>query len=105
MAVSLTTGGVLGHSSVPVLRIVAFLSLFWGMELVSEEGVSAAWLVISGIFLGSLMWWGFLLSSVATVCKRLNSGAFQIIKKLSGGMIMGFSVYLLYGAYALWEAV
>ena len=52
-------------------------------------------IVVVGVFVGSLLWWFFLSSSVALARRRLPEGFALWVSRLSGVILMGFGLYAL----------
>jgi putative LysE/RhtB family amino acid efflux pump len=75
------------------MTILVFLAIFAGLsDEVSHEG---KWIVVVGIFLGSLGWW-IVIAFIGSVLRtRLSPKIITIINIISGIIIGGFGVYIL----------
>ncbi len=79
------------------MTILAFAALFAGLGLAFATPPMQATCVVAGIVCGSLFWWIFLCSFVASIKQHLTQNFSQWILRLSG------SVLLLFGMYALFS--
>ena len=82
------------------VTILAFLAIFAGLGLAAEQRdfIAAAWLV-SGVFLGSLLWWLFLAGAVGLVRGRLTPTRLRWVNRASGVLIAGFGVWAMGTAF------
>ncbi|TEB12469.1 LysE type translocator [Pelotomaculum sp. FP] len=80
------------------ITILAFAAAFAGFGLINpDEGHASAFLVVTGVFLGSIIWW-FTISSIASFLrKKLNSHVLHRITQISGLVITVFGVLILLG--------
>lgn len=78
------------------MTVLAFLGIFAGLGLAetNPDGGAAGWLV-SGVFLGSLVWWVLLAGGVSLLRRRLSPAAQHWIGRAVGLLLM------LFGASAL----
>lgn len=76
------------------VTIVSFLGIFSVSGVVSSSaGSKAIPLLVGGVFLGSVLWWLFLVSAVSFLrAKMLNGPGLSIFNKLSGLVMLGFGV-------------
>jgi len=76
-----------------------FLTLTNPMTVLSFVGSSpnylAAGVLVTGVFIGSALWWLLLSSAVGSFQSRLGSGWMQVINRLSGCIIFAFGIYSL----------
>ena len=83
--------------------ILSFIGVFAGLGVgTSSTDYSEAIVLISGIILGSAMWWLFLSGGVALILHhRLTPAVMRNINRLSGFIILVFGVYSLLTASGL----
>jgi threonine/homoserine/homoserine lactone efflux protein len=75
--------------------ILSFVAVFAGFGIVASPSYAAAATLVTGVFVGSGLWWLFLSSSVARMRHRISSGWMQAINRLSGSLIVAFGLYAL----------
>jgi threonine/homoserine/homoserine lactone efflux protein len=75
--------------------ILSFVAVFAGFGIVTSPSYAAAATLVTGVFVGSGLWWLFLSSSVALMRHRISSGWMQAINRLSGSLIVAFGLYAL----------
>ncbi len=83
---------------------LAFAAIFAGLRLVSAVGhyVSAG-LLITGVFIGSGLWW-FTLSGVTGIfLEKLGYSKLASLNKISGIIIAGFGLFILL-SLEIWKA-
>jgi threonine/homoserine/homoserine lactone efflux protein len=80
------------------ITILAFAAAFAGFGLISQdEGRTSAALAVTGVFLGSTVWW-FTISTISSILrKRLNGHVIHRITQISGAVIALFGVLILFG--------
>ena len=80
------------------MTIFSFTAAFAGMGLgVVDTGHMAPGCLVSGVFIGSMIWW-IILSSISNIFKkRLNTKAMQWINRISGTMITAFGLIAVLG--------
>lgn len=78
------------------ITIVAFIGIFAALGLASggPDFQAAAWLV-SGVFLGSLLWWLLLALFIGVVRHRLDATAQRWLNRSAGGLILVFGMLAL----------
>lgn len=81
------------------LTILSFMAVFAGLGLGMGGGYGAASLVVTGVFLGSALWWVLLSGGVALLRHKLEPAAMRWINRGSGLFL------LAYGLAALARAV
>lgn len=80
------------------MTILSFAAIFAGLGLASTTGTAGAALVVSGVFVGSMLWWCLLSGGVALARDRLP-GAFALwVSRLSGIVLIGFGVWAMVSA-------
>lgn len=75
--------------------ILSFVAAFAGFGMVASPSYGAAATLVTGVFVGSALWWLFLSSSVAMMRHRVSARWMQFINRLSGGSIVAFGLYAL----------
>jgi threonine/homoserine/homoserine lactone efflux protein len=75
--------------------ILSFVAVFAGFGIVASPSYAAAATLVTGVFVGSGLWWLFLSSSVALMRHRISIGSMQAINRFSGGMLVAFGLYAL----------
>lgn len=80
------------------MTILSFTAIFAGLGLGSTHtDYTQAVLLVSGIILGSGLWWLILSGGVAWILHhRINSNILKMINKISGLIIFIFGIYALY---------
>ncbi len=79
------------------MTILSFLAIFAGLGLssVQRDYMDASMLVI-GVFLGSALWWLTLSEGVTLFRKRMSKELMTWINRISGIIILGFGIAVLY---------
>lgn len=77
--------------------ILAFVAIFAGLGLVPEEDPDhdLAQVMIFGVFLGSLCWWGILAGGLGLFRHKLDNKTLRLINVLSGMIVGGFGAAVL----------
>jgi len=100
-AVSKTTGKGLAGAYASTLfltltnpvTILAFAAIFAGLGLGNTRGdYTAGILLVSGVFLGSAVWWMFLSTGVGLFRTWFNGPRLRWVNRLSGMIIAGFGL-------------
>ena len=80
------------------MTILSFAAIFAGLGVASTSGnyLSAGVLVL-GVFSGSALWWLLLSSGVALFQAKFNLRELKWVNRISGILIMLFSLYVLLG--------
>ena len=81
------------------MTIISFAAIVAGLGLAGTKGnyVSAGAL-ISGVFIGSALWWLILSSGVGVFRGRLNPHGLRWVNRVSGAIITGFGLFALVSA-------
>jgi threonine/homoserine/homoserine lactone efflux protein len=83
------------------LSIFAFAAIFAGIGAgVAGSGASGAVLVVIGVFSGSCAWWLILVSFTSVFRSKLNTMGLSWVNRISGTIIGGFGLVVLYGLIA-----
>jgi threonine/homoserine/homoserine lactone efflux protein len=77
------------------MTILSFVAVFAGFGLGSSPNYLAASVLVTGVFIGSALWWLLLSSGVGLLQSRVGSGWMQVINRLSGCIIFAFGIYSL----------
>jgi threonine/homoserine/homoserine lactone efflux protein len=77
------------------MTILSFVAIFAGLGLGSVAGVTEAWFMVGGVFVGSALWWLVLASIVGALRQRLPATALKGVNVLSGVVIGAFGVQSL----------
>lgn len=77
------------------VTILSFAAIFTSLNIVQQQSPFLAALLVFGVFLGSILWWGFLSTAVVLVRRKITRKGLQWINRLAGGIMIGFAIYLL----------
>ena len=77
------------------LTIFSFAAVFAALGLASTGGHASAALMVSGVVLGSTLWWFILSGGVSLFGPKLNRGSLSIVGKVSGAILVGFGIFAL----------
>src|SRR5439155_7947362 len=77
------------------MTILSFVAVFAGFGLGSSPNYLAAGVLVTGVFIGSALWWLLLSGGVGLLQSRIGSGLMQLINRLSGCIIFAFGIYSL----------
>jgi threonine/homoserine/homoserine lactone efflux protein len=78
------------------LTILSFAAVFAGLGLgVVTGNAGSAMLVVTGVFMGSALWWLLLCGGVSLLRARVTPRALRWINYLSGSVIVGFGLFAL----------
>ncbi len=82
------------------VTILSFTAVFAGFGIGSQtSGTQAGIMLVTGVFLGSALWWLTLTGMITVLRTRLNDHIFQKINLVSGLILIGFALALLVGAW------
>ncbi len=83
------------------LTIFAFAAIFAGVGAgIGSGGTIGALLVVAGVFAGSSAWWLILVTLTSVFRSRLNTTGLQWVNRVSGLVIAGFAIVILYGLFS-----
>jgi threonine/homoserine/homoserine lactone efflux protein len=83
------------------LTIFAFAAIFAGVGAEAAAGNTPGALnVVLGVFLGSAAWWLILVTLTSLFRARLTTAGLVWVNRVSGLLILGFGVVILYGLIA-----
>ena len=81
------------------MTILSFAGIFAALGVADTGGdLSAAALLVLGVFIGSAAWWLLLSGGVGLMREKLSSGVLRWTNRLSGGILVAF------GIIAVWQA-
>ena len=83
------------------LTIFAFMAIFAGLGMSGKHSGLFAGTVISGVFVGSLLWWLILSSAVHKLRSKVNQENLHRINLLAGALVAGFGVFALLSVLGL----
>ena len=79
------------------LTILSFVAIFAGMGIVNADGdYLSALLLVSGVFVGSMLWWMLLSGGASFFQKKMNEKGLSWLNKISGVIIASFGVVALF---------
>jgi len=80
------------------MTILSFVAVFAGLGLGTGAGsYSSAALMVSGVFIGSAIWWLLLTTGVGLFRDRFDSRRLRWVNRISGLVITGFGLLALWG--------
>lgn len=74
------------------LTILSFMAVFAGLGLGTGDGYGAASLVVTGVFLGSALWWVLLSGGMALLRHKLEPAAMRWINRGSGLFLLARAI-------------
>ncbi len=81
------------------MTILSFAGIFAALGVADTGGdLSAAALLVLGVFIGSAAWWLLLSGGVGLMREKLSSGVLRWTNRLSGAILLAF------GLVAVWQA-
>lgn len=73
--------------------ILSFIAIYASVGIVdAKANYQDALMIVFGVFLGSLLWWGILCSSINLIHHKLNNTALVWINRLSGLILFFFGI-------------
>lgn len=80
------------------MTILSFVAVFAGFGLGASPNYLSAVLLVTGVLLGSALWWLLLSGGVALWRASINLRWMRAINRFSGALILAFGVYALSAA-------
>jgi threonine/homoserine/homoserine lactone efflux protein len=80
------------------MTIISFAAIFAGLGVSAGAGYAASVSLVSGVFLGSAMWWFILSGGVSLFRTRLNVASLRWVNRISGFVLTAFGVLALVSA-------
>ncbi|MBU0973555.1 MAG: LysE family translocator [Proteobacteria bacterium] len=78
------------------MTIMAFVAIFAGLGLSGmTKGYAGAFSLVTGVFLGSCLWWGILTWGVGQLKQKLDKKFQAIINQGAGMVLLGFGFWAL----------
>lgn len=77
------------------MTILSFVAVFAGFGLGASTDYLSATTLVTGVFIGSGIWWLMLSSGVAMFRSRVNSNWMSAVNRVSGGIMLAFGLYSL----------
>jgi len=78
------------------MTILSFAGIFAGLGLAGSAGNhAAASVLVSGVFIGSALWWFALSGGISLFQARFNLHGLRWVNRMSGVIILGFGVFAL----------
>ena len=82
------------------MTVIFFVAVFAGLGVGSESNhYLLAGILVTGIFIGSAMWWLVLSGFTGLLQKLLNPKRLQWLNRISGLIILGFGLFALLGLF------
>lgn len=75
------------------MTILSFAAIFASLGLASGTGSASAVLVVSGVFVGSMLWWSVLSGGVALARNRLPENSAIWVSRASGVVLIAFGLW------------
>jgi threonine/homoserine/homoserine lactone efflux protein len=79
------------------MTILSFVAVFAGLGLASSSDYRLAAALVSGVFIGSALWWILLSSGAALMRKRVGPTLMLFVNRASGTLIFVIGLYSLAG--------
>jgi threonine/homoserine/homoserine lactone efflux protein len=80
------------------LTVLSFAAILAGVGTGDSPSAAASLALVGGVFVGSALWWAILSSAAGLLRRHLGSRAMRWINLASGAVILGFALYIVYGA-------
>jgi threonine/homoserine/homoserine lactone efflux protein len=77
------------------MTIFSFVAVFAGFGLGASPDYLSAATLVSGVFIGSGLWWVLLSSGVAVFRSSVNANWMSAVNRVSGAVMLGFGLYSL----------
>ena len=78
------------------MTILSFAAFFASWDLASEPKSSmSAWALVSGVFIGSSLWWLILSITVGAFREKIDEQGLTWINRVSGVVITGFGLFAI----------
>ena len=75
------------------MTILSFVAVFAGFGLGGSTDYFSAAALVTGVFIGSGLWWVLLSTGVAFFRSRVNSGWMAAVNRASGAIMLAFGLY------------
>ncbi|MBN8192832.1 LysE family transporter [Bacillus sp. NTK074B] len=77
------------------MTVLAFIAIFGVFRVAGSQDLGTALTVVSGVFFGSAIWWGFLALVGGFISGRMGKASLSMINRLAGIILTIFSVLFL----------
>ena len=78
------------------MTIVSFTAIFAGIGIVTApNGYAASITLVTGVFMGSSLWWAVLTGSLKIIRRKLTPATHQWLNRLSGIILLLFGIWSL----------
>ncbi|HPS91875.1 MAG TPA: LysE family transporter [Methanothrix sp.] len=78
------------------MTIFSFAAFFASWDLASEPASSmSAWALVSGVFIGSSLWWLILSITVGAFQEKIDEQGLTWVNRVSGAVITGFGLFAI----------
>jgi threonine/homoserine/homoserine lactone efflux protein len=77
--------------------ILSFAAIFAGLGAGRAEGAISAMTLVSGVFLGSALWWAALSGTTGLLREKLSTRGLRWVNRVSGTIVAAFGVLALSG--------
>jgi putative LysE/RhtB family amino acid efflux pump len=77
--------------------ILTFAAIFAGLGLAAVDTAAGAAVLVTGVLLGSLLWWAILSGAVSVLRQRISATVVLWINRASGALLVAFGAALLIG--------
>lgn len=82
--------------------ILSFVAIYTSLGIVdSDASYYEAFVIVLGVFLGSLAWWCALSSGISVIRHKLGQTALKWINRLSGIILLAFGLFAIIGGLTL----
>lgn len=82
------------------ITIFSFIAIYAAFDIQPSEVIGAAdWLLLLGVFLGSMAWWGLLTGFVGLFRRDFTPDGFKWANRISGIVIIGFALVVAFDTY------
>ncbi|MBK9125942.1 MAG: LysE family transporter [Chloroflexi bacterium] len=75
--------------------VLTFLSAFAGLGALDATDTLAPFLMVGGVFLGSVSWWFVLSSATSALRTRIDARLMTWINRISGAIVIAFALAIL----------
>ena len=82
------------------MTLLSFVAVFAGLGLGAAPDYLAAGAWVSGVFIGSALWWLLLSSGASSLQSRVGSAGARALNRVSGCIICAFGIYSLSTAWS-----
>lgn len=79
------------------MTILSFIAVFAAIGGAAQPAFGDALVMVSGVFVGSALWWIMLALVVAPARHKLGQRQMRVINRLAGGFLLGFASWQLVG--------